>query len=344
MSKKHYPISPSATTRILNCPGSIDLSKDSVQIESSHAREGTMAHDVAEAAASGNDLPDEATEEMIESANQWKNTIEWIEKDHLIIDRWLERTLESCRNKDFGGTPDYHSVSPDSIIIGDYKYGKGIKVSAKNNSQLMSYLCLARESHKRADRFIAFILQPRLNHFDMVEFTSEQLDEFESRLFLSATKKELLVGDHCKWCPATTKCPKLWREVVDLFGDESDDWTPPSLAKQLEMLPRLKELVERIPKEAVERFKQGQSIDGFKLVHRMGRRSFTADENTIMEKLESLNVPKERYTKTLLLSPAQMEKQGLGDIIKEFIETPQKGFTVASCDDPREEVKGEPNG
>ena len=52
----------------------------------------------------------------------------------------------------------------------------------------------------------------------------------------------------------------------------------------------------------------------------------------------------QRYTKTTLLSPAQMEKQGLGDIIKEFIETPQKGFTVASCDDPREEVKGEPNG
>ena len=104
--KKHYPISPSATGRILKCPGSIELSKDCVRIESSHATEGTVAHDVAESVASLNVVPEGTNEEMTEAAKKWKTTIEWVEKDHLIIDRWFERTLESKTNPDFGGTPD----------------------------------------------------------------------------------------------------------------------------------------------------------------------------------------------------------------------------------------------
>ena len=58
-----------------------------------------------------------------------------------------ESRILHSRLPDFGGTIDVLIVSDESVYVLDYKYGAGVFVPERNNSQLMSYVLLTLDKY-----------------------------------------------------------------------------------------------------------------------------------------------------------------------------------------------------
>jgi hypothetical protein len=73
---------------------------------------------------------------------------------------------------------------PGHLVIRDYKYGMGVRVDALDNPQLYLYAYAAFREWDWLYGFDAIsigVLQPRLEHFDVIELTRAELLAFAER-------------------------------------------------------------------------------------------------------------------------------------------------------------------
>lgn len=80
------------------------------------------------------------------------------------------------------GTADAVIPSVDELIIVDLKYGRGVKVDAKDNEQLQLYALAALEAFDFAgpfQRVRLVIVQPRLGHLDEWVYSVAELHAFK---------------------------------------------------------------------------------------------------------------------------------------------------------------------
>ena len=110
------------------------------------------------------------------------------------------------------GTVDCVIVADDVLTVIDYKHGKGVPVSAENNSQMMLYALGALElfdSLYDIKEICMIIFQPRLeNVSDSVISVSDLLDWAENELRPKAElaakgEGEFCAGEHCRFCKVT---------------------------------------------------------------------------------------------------------------------------------------------
>lgn len=337
-TKKHYPLSPSGMERILACPPSVKLSEGIESLDNTYTKEGTQAHEVVEQMLRGESV-DGADEDMVMHAKTYVSLVREIESRNFIIDSWIERTLVSSTIEGFGGTPDWHAVTPEKIIIVDYKYGRGVMVKAHQNTQLMSYLLLARELHPRATEFEAWICQPRLHNIGMYVCGAEELDDLRYKILSALTAKDCALGSgaHCRWCPVLPTCPKVRQDTIDLV-DDVDGRIP--IQKQMELLPVLRALVDAIPAAALTELESGGRIPGFKAVTKLSPRKWVDDNRVVEAKLRKAQVPLKQFMPRKLLSPTQMEKAGLIRHVKDLVTRTELGLTVVPEDDNRPDALG----
>jgi hypothetical protein len=117
-----------------------------------------------------------------------------------------ERKVKSARIEDFGGTIDCHYHRDGAIRILDFKSGT-YDVPAHGNTQLMSYMLLARELYPEATDFLATIVQPRVDErVRHTSFTSQELDLFEAEVWLASRSTSIVANPGCRWCPLLPTC------------------------------------------------------------------------------------------------------------------------------------------
>lgn len=126
--------------------------------------------------------------------------------------RYTEIQLRSkVLPNDFFGTVDTLVVTDTSIHVVDLKTGKW-RVPAKENHQLFSYLCLARENFGPRDEYYASIVQPQAYAKPNVSpvIHDEQLVVFSQAVQIAAQSKEKNTGDHCRFCALRSigRCPE----------------------------------------------------------------------------------------------------------------------------------------
>lgn len=227
----HSIFSPSASSRWLNCPGSLIpnlLAPDDTGI---FAAEGTVAHAVAE--------------EWIRSRKKPKHLlgrVEWVDNGsdwfEIPIDRammmyveeyvdWClmtpgEHTIES--RVDFSmltpvpnqkGTLDFSSVTKRKLYIRDLKYGKGVAVDVVKNTQLLMY-AYAKYMEVRdfyhIDEIIIGIGQPRMDNFGEWSCTPEELMGFgemvkpRAKAAWSLEAPRIAGVKQCSFCRVATTC------------------------------------------------------------------------------------------------------------------------------------------
>jgi len=220
------------------------------------------------------------------------------------------------------GTADVVILSKHSVRVIDLKYGKGIPVQAKDNSQLRLYALGAyskfQEEYPNIKQVQYTIYQPRLDSITSDQTTIEKLLDWGGHFVKTKAKRawagtgDFLPGDHCQFCRAKATC----RARSDFVNEVATlDFRPAPLLTEDEfdfVLTRaasLKTWVNDIESFATERaVDEGIIPKGYKLVIPKGHRTL-ADKELAIEFLLKKGYKKEDIlTKPDIKSVAQLEK------------------------------------
>lgn len=390
---KHSLLSASSAKRWMACPGSVALLQTLPPSPSTiYAAEGTVAHNICEhyltygipkvdiedngqlgEIVEENGFEIKITKEMLEACDLYANTIcdemvsrgltikgahgllKDIDKKHLLIET---KTTISGTNDLIGGTVDACVMDErtKTIIVFDFKYGKGIPVEAVGNEQLLIYALGISEYIKShygwdAEHFELCIIQPRCPHDDgpirwfrvsdgyMAKFKQNLLEGMNRAINSS---KEYKCGEHCRFCGAKHICPAIRNEVNEsmqmAFAPTVKEYPSEPIKVETLTISQLSDIMKKIPvveafiKEIQERaytlLNEGAKIPGFKLVRKRANRQWIDEEQvkaTFGDKAIEIKVK----------TPAQLEKI-VGDI-SEFVFTPDNGVTVVPETDKRQE-------
>lgn len=232
----HAVLSASASKRWLTCTPSARLEATLPEPKRSsgsfdYSQEGTMAHSLAEAKLRhhyGMISFEECQRECgIIKATPYHNQEfeEYVDNYVLYVrsqigegDRPLfeQRVDYSDWAPDGFGTADVVILSSHKIRVIDLKFGKGISVEAKDNSQLRLYALGAwskfREEYPNIKEVEYTIVQPRLESITTDSTSLERLLEWANYFVKPKAKKawagtgEFVAGDHCQFCRAKHTC------------------------------------------------------------------------------------------------------------------------------------------
>lgn len=355
--RDHALLSASSAHRWLACPPSAVAAEAYPQQDTDYTREGTLAHEVAEITARG-DQPDpestteEITGEMVDCAVRYRDYIQEQYKTDDAVMLLEQRVDFSPWVPDGFGTCDCILIQGDTLTIIDYKYGVGVAVSAKDNPQMKLYALGALNDYGFAydvKRVEMHIFQPRISNISDDSLTVEELLEWAEKTVKPIAEKaakgkgKYSAGDQCTFCPHAGRCrelAKVCKETVETHGLTAavPVLAPHEVAEVLRLEPLISLWLRRVKSLALDTLLGGGEVPGFKVV--AGRSSRTwADNLEVAEELKKAGYSMEDITKTELLSPAAMEKalgkKRVTELVGGQILTSQGSPTIAPEADKR---------
>jgi hypothetical protein len=353
-SRAHALLSASSAARWLACPPSAVAAEAYPNEGTEYTREGTLAHEVAELYARGDCTApgNEITQEMIECAEGYRDYIrEQIKGDGATV--LLEQRVDfSPWVPDGFGTADCIIIQGNTMDVIDYKYGKGVAVSAEDNPQMMLYGLGALNDYGFAydiETVRLHIYQPRLNNISVDDLTVTELLEWAYKTVkptaaqAAVGKGKYNPGEHCRFCPHAGRCRSLTKtctEYVNTHGMKAavEVLAPWEVAEVLRMEPLVSLWLKRVKDQALTTMLNGGDVPGFKVVAGRGTRAWT-DEQAVFAAMAQARYAFEDITKTELLSPAAMEKaigkKKVAELLESMIETKTGAPTVVPETDKR---------
>ena len=246
------------------------------------------------------------------------------------------------------------------MIVGDFKYGRGIAVDVDDNEQLLSYAVGAlRRYQGQVDKLTLIVIQPRAFHrhgpvrkqeTDIVDLLF--FEEFlrQRAALTDDPNAPLLAGDHCRFCPIAHACPEL-RGLVFKIIKATDTMRLPDIHKlsQDELgeiaqnVTMIESFIKRVMEHAHREALDGRVPTGMKLVAKRAYRKWK-DRGNVECTLDLLGYTEDQYhAEPKMMSVAMVEKL-MGK--KTFAKDMQglwvqesNGVVLALEDDAREVVK-----
>jgi hypothetical protein len=344
----HATLSASASSRWLNCPGSIRLTKDIPNKSSGFSRHGSAAHELAEMCLRKKQDAEEhrglairiehedftVDQEMISAVQQYLDFVRSIEGEELQIEQRVNYSPWAVPES--FGTADAVVIDWENrhLTICDLKFGTGVKVEAEQNTQLMLYAlgCINEYGHLgQIDTVTLAISQPRIDHVSEWEIPTANLLTWGERIVrptaeIAMTEDAPIVpGDkQCRWCAIAATCSASAEHHMMVVQSGFDDLTAPVSPPQLDRLSLEQQVyvarnqkavtgwMNKIEKHLFDLALQGKDIPGMKMVEGRSIRKWD-DEAAVDCQLEDLQYSgaidsEEPFYVTKLISPTQAEK------------------------------------
>lgn len=307
----HARLSASSSKQWLMCPPSIKLSEGMPNQSSDYAREGTLAHEFSEAIL--------RKELGVITKQKYNSIVKKIKANELYapdmddyVGRYVDIVMEKIgeanspeavhkieQRLDFSkwvpqgfGTGDAVLIDNGIIEIIDLKYGKGVPVSAIDNSQMRLYALGAINEFGffyDIEKVKMTIVQPRLDSVSTDEVTADELlkwaDEYLKPRAELAMKGEgeFCAGDHCKFCKANAICRTRAEKNLEIA--KYDFANPPTLDNEeiahiLTISDDLSKWIKDVESYALQQALQGENFPGYKVVEGRSNRKWK-DENEV---------------------------------------------------------------
>lgn len=360
----HAILSASASSRWLHCTPSARLERKFPDASSPYALEGSRAHERAEyflnrflKTGDSNVLIREDVEmndavqiyvnicvEKINEARTASPDAQIKVEQRLDFSRWVPEGF---------GTGDMVMVSDKYFEIVDLKYGKGVPVSAINNSQMRLYALGMYDAFGYlygADEVRMTIVQPRLDSVSTETISVDDLltwgEEVKKKAKIAfAGKGEFCAGSHCRFCKARNTCRahaeyELKNVKEDLQTAELEDF------EISDILLRAKSIKTWL--DGLEAYALGKALDGYdwpgmKLVEGRSNRKITDDVIAANNLMNAGFSTEEIYKPQALRSITDLEKlcgkKMFSELMSGVIEKPPGKPTLVSADDKRQAIE-----
>ena len=371
----HALLSPSSAHRWLNCPLAPGLEATLPDNTSDYAKEGTVAHSLCEVSAALYFKKIKKTEynkvlKKLKANSLWDD--EMLKTAELYVEHLASNAMKfnhepyvafevrvdiSDYVPDGFGKCDCIMFGEDTLIITDYKHGKGVPVSAENNPQLMLYALGALKLYQplfgdAIKRIAIYIDQPRLNSLDGWEIETETLIKWGDEVKPKAQAAFIGIGEYkagewCRFCRANGICKAQAEQRIGAFDDFSDvvGGSPDLLSNEdmsavLEKGSLLVEWYKTVQERALERLLAGKKIPGYKLVEGRSVRGWT-NQDEALKTIEESGVERAMIYNYVPKSLAELEKM-LGKVkfdkvAGQFVHKPAGKPTLAVSSDSRKE-------
>lgn len=374
--RAHSMLGASSASRWIACPPSARLCDAIPDDRSSEfALQGEAAHEYSEhllrCYLSGNDGADVQAVQDFEETNPYfdDEMKEEVGKYvQYVIDTYedectlaISTTMEIEQRLDYSawveegfGTGDVLIVSDGVLHVIDLKYGKGVKVSAEDNTQLKLYALGAYDKYcGEYDLGVIelHIIQPRLDNFSTYQISIGELLSWADEVVMPAAKLafagegEFKTGDHCRWCKVKGNCAARAEEnMAALDHDFQDPALIPDdeLGAILHVALKLKDWAADVEAHVKKQIMQGKKVDGWKQVRGRSSRKFT-DTKVVRERLEEDFIDEDVFLKAPDLKSLTQIEKALGkklfkDILGDLVDKPEGALTVVPESDERQAV------
>lgn len=380
----HSKIGASSMYRWSACPGSVrEAEKAPPSVSSRYAEEGTDAHAFAAMCLTLNHNPGKyINDDVAYDGRRMKVDREMAEAVQVYVDHiWLNRPkTQAVQIEQKFDLSDVHPGlfgTADCVIwdekaklleVVDFKYGAGIPVEVKDNSQLHYYALGALLASGHPARTVRMtIVQPRCDHADgpVRSFDIDAVDLLDFKVDLKAfavatedPKAPLKAGSHCRFCPASGICPELRKraqhaakEDFQPLAPDADarkaagqpPYDPVKLKEWLDSRESVKAWLKALDEFAYAELEAGRTIPGYKLVEKRAHRKYRNGEGEVIEALQSdpmLDVEiDDCFEPRSLKSPAQLEKLVGKPWVARFTVQESSGHALVPESDKRPAVK-----
>ena len=230
------------------------------------------------------------------------------------------------------GSSDAVLIWGSTLAVYDLKYGKGVKVSAKNNPQAEIRMT---------------IIQPRLQwistdestYWDILKWATEELKPAAVLAYQGGG--EFTPGEHCRFCNVAPRCKALAAKASQLNANRGDTalMTNEEIAEALINAQQLKSWLTGLEAYALEKALEGETFPGFKVVEGRSVRQIS-DQAAAMQTLEDAGFDEASYCKPKELKTISdleklLKKKGFQELLGQYVIKPQGKPALVEESDPR---------
>lgn len=385
IDKEHALLSASGAHKWLECTPSVRLEENFENKTSSYAEEGTLAHAIAELKARYYFL-EPMTKRKFNSEMKKLQQKEFYNNEmqshtDSYIDYLKEIALKSPIKptvvvemkvdyskyaKEGFGTADCIMIMKDELHIIDFKYGKGVEVSAEENPQLKLYALGALEKYKiiyPITKIYLHIVQPRINNYSQYELERIALERWGQDVVIPSANKaylgigEFIPGEYCRFCKAKGCCSvraeKNLKAIEDFkpidYNSKTKKDTVSKVAKGILtneeiglILTQVKDVdkwIKDLKEFALDSILKGYELTGWKAVEGKSDRKII-DIDKAFEILKDYGIDEALLYEKKPLSITNLEKlltkKTFNELIGDYVEKPKGAPTLAPISDKRE--------
>ena len=382
----HALLAPSSAKRWMTCAPSARLEASVPEKETVFTREGTIAHAMAEAIlrdmlANKVEIFPEPGEYLTSRSGiilaEFCRTcdregFDWREMAETVYDHYVRPVYESYLGAKLQdpeaellieaklklsefipegfGSSDAVLIYKDTMEVFDLKYGKGVKVEADNNPQMM---CYALGAYCGPGEFYDIntvrmtIIQPRLQHESSFQICVVDLLFWAEHVLKPAAQAAFkgegtqIPGDHCRFCKVAARCKALAAHTLEVTKEKHEPglMTMEEIAQLLPHFETIKNWIGSVEDYALNQALNGETVPGYKVVEGTSRRKIE-DTATAIKKLKEAGIPEDSYMKPRELKNISdlekaLTKKGFNAILGPQVIKPQGKPTLVENADPR---------